>query len=175
MPIDMKQGKWILLLLSLLTTLVTWAQPITEQEAAERALQFIRKHNTSSRARAMIRATSPKILEAVKVEAERIYAFNVDGGGYVIASGDSRALPVLGYSDSGSIDWADMPENMRAWLKGYDEAIATLGSSTDFADGNLLTADGLIGTRFLYMTVTTPKSMVKTALPAALLQQWRKS
>ena len=72
MPIDMKQGKWILLLLSLLTTLVTWAQPITEQEAAERALQFIRKHNTSSRARAMIRATSPKILEAVKVDAEKI-------------------------------------------------------------------------------------------------------
>ena len=33
----------------------------------------------------------------------------------------------------------------------------------------------LIGTRFLYMTVTTPKSMVKIALPAALLQQWRKS
>jgi hypothetical protein len=90
----------------------------------------------------MARANSPKMLEAVKVEAERIYAFNVDGGGYVIASGDSRALPVLGYSDSGSIDWADMPENMRAWLKGYDEAIATLNSSSDFADGNLLTADG---------------------------------
>ncbi len=159
----MKQGKWILLLLSLLTTLVTWAQPITEQEAAERALQFIRKHNTSSRARAMIRATSPKILEAVKVEAERIYAFNVDGGGYVIASGDSRALPVLGYSDSGSIDWADMPENMRAWLKGYDEAIATLGSSTDFADGNLLTADG---------KQTSSTRLARTAIEPMITTQW---
>ena len=138
----MKQEKWILLLLSLLTTLVTWAQPITEQEAAERALQFISKSMPSSHARSMIRATSPKMLKATKVETEKIYAFNVDGGGYVIASGDSRTLPVLGYSDSGSIDWTNMPENMRAWLKGYDEAIATLGSSTDFADGNLLTADG---------------------------------
>ena len=159
----MKQGKWILLLLSLLTTLVTWAQPITEQEAAERALQFIRKHNTSSQARAMIRSTSPKILEAVKVEAEKIYAFNVNGGGYVIASGDSRALPVLGYSDSGSIDWADMPENMRAWLKGYDEAIATLGSSTDFADGNLLTADG---------KQTSSTRLARTAIEPMITTQW---
>ena len=159
----MKQGKWILLLLSLLTTLVTWAQPITEQEAAERALQFIRKHNTSSRARAMIRATSPKILEAVKVDAEKIYAFNVNGGGYIIASGDSRALPVLGYSASGSIDWTDMPENMRAWLKGYDEAIATLGSSTDFADGNLLTADG---------KQTSSTRLARTAIEPMITAQW---
>ena len=137
----MKQRKWTLLLLSLLTTLAAWAQPITEQEAAERALQFINKHIPSSHARAMTRGISPKMLEAVKVEAEKIYAFNVNGGGYIIASGDSRTLPVLGYSASGSIDWTDMPENMRAWLKGYDEAIATLGSSTNFVDGNPLTAD----------------------------------
>ena len=161
--IDMKHGKLILLLLSLLTTLVTWAQPITEQEAADRALQFIRKHNTSARARAMARANSPKMLEAVKVEAERIYAFNVDGGGYVIASGDSRALPVLGYSDSGSIDWADMPENMRAWLKGYDEAIATLDSSSDFADGNLLTADG---------KQTSSTRLPRTAIEPMITAQW---
>ena len=160
----MKQRKWILLLLSLLTTLVVWAQPITEQEAAERALQFINKHIPSSHARAMTRGISPKMLEAVKVEAEKIYAFNVDGGGYVIASGDSRTLPVLGYSTSGSIDWADMPENMRAWLKGYDEAIATLGSSTtDFADGNLLTADG---------KQTSSTHLARTAIEPMITTQW---
>lgn len=163
LPIDMKQGKWILLLLSLVTTLVTWAQPITEQEAAERALQFISKSMPSSHAKSMIRATSPKMLEAVKVEAEKIYAFNVNGGGYVIASGDSRALPVLGYSVSGSIDWTDMPENMRAWLKGYDEAIATLGSSTDFADGNLLTADG---------KQTSSTRLARTAIEPMITTQW---
>lgn len=152
------------MLLSLLTTLVVWAQPITEQEAAERALQFINKHIPSSHARAMTRGNSPKMLEAVKVEAEKIYAFNVNGGGYVIASGDSRTLPVLGYSTSGSIDWADMPENMRAWLKGYDEAIATLGSSTtDFADGNLLTADG---------KQTSSTRLARTAIEPMITTQW---
>ena len=159
----MKQGKLILLLLSLLTTHVTWAQPITEQEAAERALQFIRKHNPSSRARAMVRANSTQMLEAVKVETDKIYAFNMKGGGYVIASGDSRALPVLGYSDSGSIDWTNMPENMRAWLKGYEEAIATLGSTSDFADGNLLTADG---------KQTSSTRLARTAIEPMVTTQW---
>lgn len=159
----MKQGKWILLLLSLLMTLVTWAQPITEQEAAERALQFMSRHTPSSRARAMIRANSPKMLKAVNVEADNVYAFNVNGGGYVIASGDSRALPVLGYSASGSINLEDMPENMRAWLKGYDEAIATLGSSTDFADGNLLTADG---------KQTSSTRLARTAIEPMITTQW---
>ncbi|MBO7570237.1 MAG: Spi family protease inhibitor [Bacteroidaceae bacterium] len=135
----MKHRKWILVLMSVLTSIGTWAQPITEQEAAERALQFLNHHMLSSRAKVMGKLNSSKMLKATKVEAESIYAFNVEGGGYVIASGDSRTLPVLGYSDSGSIDWTNMPENMRAWLKGYDEAIATLGSRTDFADGNLLT------------------------------------
>ena len=162
----MKQRKWILLLLSLLTTLVVWAQPITEQEAAERALQFINKHIPSSHARAMTRGNSPQMLEAVKVEAEKIYAFNVDGGGYVIASGDSRTLPVLGYSASGSIDWTDIPENMRAWLKGYDEAIATLGSTTDFADGNLLTANG---------KQTSSTRLPRIAIEPLITTQWNQA
>ena len=113
----MKQLKWILLLMSVLTSTGTWAQPITEQEAAERALQFLSHRNPSSRAKVMSKVNSSKMLKATKVETEKIYAFNVEGGGYVIASGDSRTLPVLGYSDSGSIDWTHMPENMRAWLK----------------------------------------------------------
>ena len=71
------------------------------------------------------------------MEAKSIYAFNCDGGGYVIASADSRALPVLGYSDTGSIEWERMPENMRVWLKLYDEAIATLGNRQDFKDGDI--------------------------------------
>ncbi len=159
----MKQKQLIFLLLSFLTTLFTWAQPITEKEAAERALQFLNRHTSSSRVKAMGRAQSPQMLKAAKVEAERIYAFNIDGGGYVIASGDSRALPVLGYSDSDSIDWTDMPENMRAWLKGYDEAIATLGSSTDFADGNLLTTDA---------KQTSSTRLARTAIEPMITTQW---
>ena len=139
----MKLGKrTILFVMSVLLSVGTWAQVMTEQEAAERALQFLSERGGASRAKVMGDAPSQPVLKAAKVEAEKIYAFNVEGGGYVIASGDSRTLPVLGYSDNGSIDWNRLPENMRAWLKQYDDAIATLGDRTDFVDGNLVTEEG---------------------------------
>ena len=121
---------FILIALSLLT-IGAWAQQLTEQEAKDRALQYL-----NEKAPAKARGLASARLESAKVGAKSIYAFNREGGGYVIASGDERTLPVLGYSDSGTIDWERMPKNMQAWLKQYDEAIATLGKSQDFADGN---------------------------------------
>ena len=109
-----------------------WAQQITEQQAMDRALQYL---NTNTAAKARGLDGKQLNLKAAKVEPQSFYAFNLEGGGYVIASGDSRALPVLGYSDKGTIDWDHMPENMRAWLKSYDEAMATLGDRQDFKDG----------------------------------------
>ena len=114
-------------------TVCLWAQRITEDQARERALKYLTT-NDAAKARGMKTADSKAT--AAKVGAESIYAFNLEGGGYVIASGDSRALPVLGYSASGTIDWERMPANMRAWLKQYDQAIASLGKNKDFVDGN---------------------------------------
>ena len=119
-----------------LCCMTIWAQPISEQQAKERALQYLSSGKSSVAARRI--APAKDNLKAAPVEATSIYAFNVEGGGYIIASADSRTLPVLGYSTTGSIDWEDMPENMRAWLKQYDEAMATLGNCTDFVDGNAI-------------------------------------
>ena len=108
---DMKRIS--LLLVLVLLTAVAWAQHITEEQACERALKYL-TNNDAAKARGM-EATDRKAT-ATKVGAESIYAFNLEGGGYVIASGDSRALPVLGYSVSGTIDWERVPANMRARL-----------------------------------------------------------
>ena len=114
------------------------AQQLTEQQAKERAGRFLKERRSQE---AGVRREGVRregvTLTAARVEAKSIYAFNCEGGGYVIASADSRALPVLGYSDTGSIDWERMPENMRVWLKLYDEAIATLGNRQDFKDGDM--------------------------------------
>ncbi|MBO4673303.1 MAG: C10 family peptidase [Bacteroidaceae bacterium] len=120
-------------------TIGTWAQQLTEQQALDRALQYL--NGTTIKARYKVENGGRK-MTAAKVDAKKIYAFNREGGGFVIASADERTLPVLGYSDSGSIDWERMPENMRAWLVQYDEAIATLGDRTCFKDGNLLDVEG---------------------------------
>ncbi len=42
---------------------------------------------------------------------------------YVIVSGDDRALPVLGYSDSETFDPGNIPPNMASWLEAYKQEI----------------------------------------------------
>ena len=132
------------------------AQPISEQQAMERALQYMNSNRSSANARRMAAPAlkGSKALTPAPTEATKIYAFNIDGGGFVIASGDQRTLPVLGYSMTGSIDWDQMSENMRSWLKQYDEAIATLGDRTDFEDGEL-TATPTYGQN--YSPAVTPR------------------
>ena len=123
----------LLLLLLVLMTAGVWAQQISEEQARNRALKYL-SNNALAKTRGLNVGMDRKTVTA-KTDAKSIYAFNLDGGGYVIASGDSRALPVLGYSTTGSIDWDRMPDNMRAWLKSYDQAMATLGNTKEFTDG----------------------------------------
>ena len=102
----------LLLLVLVLMTAGVWAQQITEEQARDRALKFLTDHD-AAKTRGLNVGMDRKTV-TTKTDAKSIYAFNLDGGGYVIASGDSRALPVLGYSATGSIDWDRMPDNMRA-------------------------------------------------------------
>ena len=123
--------KTIMLLMVVLLSGGAWAQPMTEQEAVERALEFMNQQGSSPRAKVMGTVPGNKVLMSAKVEAKNIYAFNVDGGGYIIVSGDRRTLPVLGYSSNGSIDWDEMPDNMKAWMREYEKALTAL----DVANG----------------------------------------
>ncbi len=108
------------------TTIVANAQQITEQQAKERALQFL---TDGGKAKSRSAAATGKLLKKTCVEVDNLYAYNLDGGGFVIVSGDERTIPVLGYSDKGQIDWQHMPENMRAWLNSYAETISALGDA----------------------------------------------
>ena len=123
----------LLLLLLVLMTAGVWAQQISEEQARDRALKYL-SNNAPAKTRGLNVGMDRKTVTA-KTGAKSIYAFNLDGGGFVIASGDSRALPVLGYSATGNIDWDRMPDNLRAWLKSYDQAMATLGNTKEFTDG----------------------------------------
>lgn len=140
-----------ILTLLVLTAASAYAQHLTEEEAMARALRFMGSSMTADRvsSRTATAGDQGMRLESSPVEANSIYAFNINNGGFIIASADDRTLPVLGYSDSGHIDWDNLPENIRSWFKQYDEAIATLGDRTDLKDGNLI-IDGnpsLTGTR----------------------------
>lgn len=108
-------------------SMTTWGQTISEQEAKNRAADFLIQR-APAMARGQRASSIKKTLETAKMEVSGLYAFNLKGGGFVITSGDERTVPILGYSDHGSIDWQHMPENVKGWLSGYASDIASLGS-----------------------------------------------
>ncbi len=69
--------------------------------------------------------TSKPVYTASDNETALYYVFaNNSGNGYMIVSADDAAAPVLGYTDSGEFDIDKIPENMKAWLAGYESEIA---------------------------------------------------
>ena len=54
------------------------------------------------------------------------YAFNIDGGGFIIIAGEDRATAVLGYSDKGHLNFNNLPDNLKALLEGYKAEIEFL-------------------------------------------------
>ena len=60
------------------------------------------------------------------------HIFNVaDNGGFVIISGDDRAVQVLGYADRGFIDPDRMPDGLRDLLADYTKEMTFLASQPD--------------------------------------------
>ena len=140
----MKQ-KTFILLFALLSVLMVSAK-ITENEAREKALQFMLSKKGESSARSAQRfvgvgGTGASLTVAEAQEA--FYVFNIDSvGGYVIVSGDDRMPDVLGYSYSGTYKSDEIPANMRAWLEGYAEQYEYLQTHSDARGASLTTVSG---------------------------------
>lgn len=112
--------KSILLVLCSLLSTVLYAGPVSKEQARQIASQFLTAKGGAHRAPAQLVEQAPVLNAVDKAGNPYIYAFNAGhDGGYVLVSGDDRFVDVLGYSNSGSFDNADMPDNMRAWLQGY--------------------------------------------------------
>lgn len=57
------------------------------------------------------------------------YVYRIDGGGFVIASADSRARRVLGYAPTGDFDATTLPPALTALLAHYTDEIAQLSAA----------------------------------------------
>ena len=62
------------------TTIGMTAQHLTGQEAMERAIQYLSRSDAGPRTGSHYAPGRNLRLEAVKIEAHEIYAFNIDGG-----------------------------------------------------------------------------------------------
>lgn len=107
------------------------AKPKTKQQAQKEVEAFLNQRGRSLKVRpAMARSTSDQDEES----QESIYFFDVENnGGYVIVSGSDRGPSILGYTDCGSFDEKNVPENMRLWLEDYKSQIEYIEISETLA------------------------------------------
>ena len=116
----------LLLLVSLCFTLGIAAQHVTEQQALLKARAFMKDKAFSPANKA--RSIKGK---AQGIPYRQFYIFNVeDDGGFVIVSGDERAKEILAYSDSGHLNYGELPDNLKGWLDFYEEAIKAIPART---------------------------------------------
>ena len=94
--------------------------PITRQKALKNVNEFLQERGVRIQETAIRHAP----VKSNEQETAPYYVFNLgDDDGFVIASGDDCAYEILGYSDKGSFDADNIPENVQAWLDGYAEEI----------------------------------------------------
>ncbi len=123
----------MLAVLMLAPVVTAQAEEVSLQEAQQKARAFVtQQESMTGGAR---RSGQQTHLKVAPMQVEGLYAFNLEGGGFVIVSGDDRTIPVLGYSTTGTLDWDKMPANMKEWLMGYAKSIAALGN-LQAKDGN---------------------------------------
>ena len=116
----------IFLLAALLVAATALAAPVSPEKALLAAKQFLSERNIKTTLKSQPANISTRLM-APKVNPD-YYIFNSNDGkkGFVIVSGDDRTMSVLGYTDSGCFDPANVPVNMQDLLKVYSEEIAML-------------------------------------------------
>lgn len=109
-------------------SLQTAANNIDAASASHVANQFLKQQVAAGKT---IKSVSRNDLKLVHVEASvagahAYYAFNIEGGGWIIIAGEDRANQVLGYNDSGRLDFNNLPDSFKALMGSYKEEIEFL-------------------------------------------------
>ncbi len=96
-----------------------YATGINRQQAAQLARDYMSK-NFSEKSAA--RRTAGTIsLHEVETGQSLVYAFNIEGGGFVVVAGDDCAPAILGFSEKSVIDPQDIPDGMKYLFEQYQQ------------------------------------------------------
>ena len=106
------------------------AAPVSVSQARAIAQQFVGTPQFSPGASGAVPQTlTLSYVAKTSKQMNACYVFNrgVDGG-YIVVSGDDRTPAILGYSDSGTFNYNDIPCNFEWWLSEYVREIEALQS-----------------------------------------------
>lgn len=105
------------------------AKQLTPGEALSRVTQ-----SGDNTARRLVGKAQPtpllKVSPATDPSFVSLYVFSDNGDGYVIVSADDVAAPLLGYSDSGTLDKDNLPPALNYWLEYYAAEIKDAASAS---------------------------------------------
>lgn len=130
-------NRYLILLTSLCLTMSANADPITRDQARQKAEQYLQNKQGSRRLSPI--SNTRKLAPAAKRVAapsvnELYYVFNRgDQEGFVIVAGDDRVEGVLGYTENGEFDYEQLPCNMKYWLDEQAEYVAYIEQHPDYA------------------------------------------
>lgn len=134
-PLKGRNMKKILLLIVCLISLQVDAKQRTASEAHNIVLQLLNS-GKGTRQKAPQVTSSIQLSHTQKIKTlsndsiTSYYAFNKgNNNGFIIVSGDDRALSLLGYADEGTFDYNNLPDNLRYWLNTYNNELSTLNSA----------------------------------------------
>ena len=117
----------IAIIVCLMTVWSSQADPISREQAKQKAEQFLKDKSGQKRLSAV---TSQKRLAPKKGAATASDAYYVfdrgENGGFVIVSGDDQTIDVLGYCDNGSFDYEQLPPQLQGMLESYTRQIQAI-------------------------------------------------
>ena len=130
-----------IILIGMLCMVSMALQARTMQEASAVASAFLQASNENVPARRMQKAatattvTTPVKLAFTQYQVDNttpaVFVFNSTNKGFVLVSAEDEARAVLGYSDQGTFDANNIPENMQFWLQMYADELGRLSAVSD--------------------------------------------
>ena len=97
--------KLVLLVMAVMMAALTYAENVTKEAALKKA---------------SLLKPGKKFMPAVEGNEKGYYIFNAAEGGFVVVSGSDQMPEILGWSDQGNIDPANMPDAMKWLLESYE-------------------------------------------------------
>ncbi|MBR0488626.1 MAG: leucine-rich repeat protein [Prevotella sp.] len=126
--------KYFVFFVLFLLSIGSWAQQVSPEQAKEIASKFLKanysRRNIKRNAPAVSTMKTDVVFEATDTSGQPyVYAVtSTQQDGFVLVSGDERFAEVLGYTDDGTFDEKNMPENMRTFIQGYIDEMKYLES-----------------------------------------------